>query len=318
MSKRVLQINSGLNWGSTGKIVENIGQIAMRHGWESYVAWGRRAKPSENKSFRIGNSFTVLENLLESRLLDNEGLSSRWATRQLLKQIHAIQPDILHLHNIHGYYLNYPILFQAIREMNIPVVWTLHDCWPFTGHCAHFVWKECDKWKTTGCHDCPMSHRYPASKLWDGSRRNFRLKKYWFNQSERMTMVAVSHWLGDMARQSFLNHPVIDIYNGIDVQQFNVRSEEKNKETRRRYELGNDFVAIAVATAWSAGKGLSDYIALADMIKQMASNENSRKIQILLVGMSDEQISQLPEGIKGINRTTNIEELADIPWPMSS
>jgi len=153
---------------------------------------------------------------LESRIFDNHGLASRSATKQLLRRMTEIQPDIVHLHNIHGYYLNYPLLFDYIEKTNVPVVWTLHDCWPFTGHCAFFSACGCDRWKT-GCHHCPQKGKYPASYLLDCSRRNYDLKKQTFSRLKNLHIVSVSHWLDDLAGQSFLqNHSHSVIHNGID------------------------------------------------------------------------------------------------------
>ena len=123
----LLQINSTVNWGSTGKIAEQIGALAISHGWDSYIAYGRYANPSRSKTIKVGSKISQFMHLITSRVFDNHGLASRIATKALVKQIKKLSPDIIHLHNIHGYYLNYKILFEYLNTTQIPVVWTLHD-----------------------------------------------------------------------------------------------------------------------------------------------------------------------------------------------
>ena len=153
MSKILLQINVTANWGSTGKIAEQIGLCAQAHGWKSYIAYGRMMNPSMNELIKIGNTFDVYEHYAEARLLDNEGVASRRATRRLLQRMDEIQPDVVHLHNIHDHYLNYPILFRYLADKKIPVVWTQHDIWSLSGHCDTNL-LGCEKWKTE-CKECP-------------------------------------------------------------------------------------------------------------------------------------------------------------------
>ena len=132
---KLLQINSVVNSGSTGRIAEEIGQTAMASGWDSYIAYGRNERPSASKLKRIGNEMDVKLHGIQTRLIDRHGLASCRATRKLVKKIKEISPDIIHLHNIHGYYINIKILFDYLATVEIPVVWTFHDCWPITGHC---------------------------------------------------------------------------------------------------------------------------------------------------------------------------------------
>ena len=189
--RKLLQINVSANWGSHGRIAEEIGHLAMSQGWESYIAYGRLANPSNSKLIKIGNCWNVVLHGMQSRLFDNHGLSSKMATRKLIKAIEIIGPDIIHLHNIHGYYLNYPILFDFLSKYNKPVIWTLHDCWPFTGHCAYFTYVKCNKWKKH-CYECPNKKCYPTSLLLDNSKKNFEMKKTLFNYINKMTLVPVS------------------------------------------------------------------------------------------------------------------------------
>lgn len=212
---KLLQINVSSNWGSTGKIAEQIGLCAQAHGWESYIAYGRSLNPSKNKLIKVGSMLDVYEHYAENRLLDNEGLASRCATKRFLKQVDAIGPDIVHLHNIHDHWMNYRMLFEYLAKKNIPVVWTQHDQWATTGHCCYNL-VGCERWKDE-CHDCPMSKWYSL----DRSRRNHRLKKQLQAAIPSLTIVPVSEWLGDNMRQSHLkDRPIEVIHNGIDINVF--------------------------------------------------------------------------------------------------
>ena len=251
--KRLLQINTIANSGSTGRIAEGIGNASVEAGYSSFVAYGRFANPSSSHLIRIGQKKDYLIHGVRSRIFDDHGMGSVAATRALLKQMDEIQPDIVHLHNIHGYYLNYPLLFQYLNVKNIPVVWTLHDCWPFTGHCAYFDYCGCDKWKN-GCSHCPQKKTYPASYVFDRSRQNWLDKKHYFTLPARMEIVAVSNWLGGLIRESFLGkYSVHTIYNGIDTSVFR---PYPIAATRAKYGWDNDqIILLGVASMWSPRKG---------------------------------------------------------------
>lgn len=290
---KLLQINVTSNWGSTGKIAEQIGQCAMRHGWESYVAYGRMQNPSKNKLIKIGTMADVYRHYATQRLLDNEGLCSSRATRRFLHVVDEIKPDIVHLHNIHDHYLNYRLLFSYLAERQIPVVWTFHDCWAFTGHCFHFVTKNCERWKTE-CHDCPLGHEYPNTFL-DRSRKNFQLKKKLFSSHPNLTIVACSDWIRDFAAQSFLNKNRIEVIkNGIDLDTF---KPYKNKSSEK-------FRIIAVSSVWNKQKGLDD---IKELRKLLDDGD-----EIIVVGVTKSQKQDLPNGIIGIERTNNVQELAGL------
>lgn len=300
--KTLLQINVVCNILSTGKIAEDIGKSAINDVWNSYIAYARGYKESESKTIKIGNKFNLLEHVLETRLFDNHALASRLSTKKFIKQIDEIKPDIIHLHNLHGYYINYKMLFNYLSKLDIPIVWTLHDCWSFTGHCAHFDFIGCDKWKT-GCYACPQKKGYPKSLLLDRSRKNYIEKKQLFNSVHNLTLVPVSHWLEDLVKESFLcEHKIKTIYNGIDIKRF--IPSNNTDEVRKKYKLENNFVVLGVASTWGDRKGLKDYIKLASII-----DDNTK---IVLVGLNDEQLKSLPNNVIGIKRTYSIEELVDL------
>lgn len=287
---KVLQINTVVNSGSTGRIAEEIGIEIISQGHESFIAFGRGERPSKSKLIKIGNTKDVYLHGVKTLLLDQHGLGSYGATQSLIKEIDIIKPDILHLHNIHGYYLNYQVLFQYIKAVNIPVVWTFHDCWPFTGHCVHFEHVSCTKW-LTHCEKCPLSGKYPRSFA-DRSFKNFDDKKDAFLNVENLTIITPSNWLRNLVKQSFLKeYKVETINNGIDLQSF---YPPKTKVNER--------IILGVASTWSNAKGLHDFIKLREVLDD--------DIKIVLIGLSKSQIKSLPYNITGISRTENVEELA--------
>ncbi|SFO88573.1 glycosyltransferase [Prevotella sp. tf2-5] len=296
---KLLQINITANWGSHGKIAEDIGALTIENGWDSHIAYGRRSNESKSQLYHIGNMADEYLHGIASRIFDNHGLMSVGATKKLIDYIRQINPDIIHLHNIHGYYLNYPLLFEYLSKYGKPVVWTLHDCWTFTGHCAHYMFANCEKWKTE-CNNCPLLSNYPASMLFDRSKKNFQQKKQSFLSVDNLTLVPVSKWLEGELRQSFFKTKNIHlIQNGIDVQRFTPIGQKDN--ILAKYGIPqNKKVILGVASNWYR-KGLDDFIA----IRHMLPND----YHIILVGLSKKDKKKLPNNIIGIMRTENIDEL---------
>lgn len=301
MIKKVLQINSVVNSGSTGRIAEEIGQTAISCGWKSYIAYGRNERPSSSNLIKIGTDKDVKLHGLQTRLFDRHGLSSRKATSDFIKQIDNIKPDIVHLHNIHGYYINIEVLFHYLKNANVPVVWTFHDCWPITGHCSYFSYVGCEKWKSQ-CFECPRKSGYPASYFIDRSKKNYILKKELFNSLPNLTLVPVSQWLSGVLEESFLQkYPIKVINNGINTEVF---KPSEGSAFRTKYSLDDKFILLGVASIWDERKGLKDFIELSKLLNS--------DYQIVLVGLTNKQIKQLPENILGIERTESVEGLAEI------
>jgi glycosyltransferase involved in cell wall biosynthesis len=303
--KTLLQINSVINTGSTGRIAEEIGQKAIAAGWQSHIAYGRETnRTSQSHKIRIESDWDIRLHGVQTRLLDNHslGLSSRSATKKLISRFEEINPDIIHLHNLHGYYLNIEVLFNYLATKDIPIVWTLHDCWSFTGHCAHFEAVGCNKWKAH-CYKCPLTRSYPASLLIDRSKNNFTDKKRLFNSVNNLTIVPVSNWLHNHLNDSFLSeHTIKTIYNGIDLNIFT--PDEIRADIKQKYNLNNKFVLLGVSSIWNKGKGLDDFIELSTMI--------DTDTIIILVGLQKNQIESLPDNIVGIEKTENQKELAEL------
>lgn len=185
---KVLIINSTCGYGSTGKIVVNLHNEIKKHGGDCFIAYGRGKADEQINAYKIGSRIDVLMHGLFNRITDKHGLYSKTATRRLIKKIKEYKPDVIHLHNIHGYYLNYEILFSYLKENGVPVVWTLHDCWTYTGHCAYYDFCGCDKWKS-GCEKCEQKRTYPSSFVLSNSKSNFVKKKKAFCGHSNLTLV---------------------------------------------------------------------------------------------------------------------------------
>lgn len=297
----LVQINSVANWGSTGRLTEDLGDVAIAAGWNSYVAYGRQCKQSSSKLIRIGGDISVLSHVLLTRMFDRHGFGSYCATKAFIRELEIIKPDVLQFHNLHGYYLNLPLILRYATKNNIPIVWSLHDCWSMTGHCSHFVKIGCDKWKNE-CYHCPLIKSYPNSWLIDSSRRNFREKKRLIEQIPRLTVISGSEWLASIASQSyFKNREIQFIPDGIDTEIFQPRAN--GYELRKKHGLEDKFVILASGTVWGEDKGISDYGKLRKLL--------SDKYAIVLIGMSDEDLATVPDGVIGLPRTKSPEELSE-------
>ncbi len=298
---KLLQINVVANWGSTGKIAESIGNLCISQGWESFITWRRYMNPSQSKLICVGSKLEMyLHGALS--LFDRHGLGSRHSTKKLIQQIKDIQPDIIHLHVIHDYYINYPILFKFLKEFGKPVVWTFHDCWAFTGHCAYFEAEGCKKWKEC-CHHCINLKKYPRSFI-DRSRKNFLLKKECFTNTPNMVIVPVSNWLNNLTKQSFLKDiPTRVIHNGINTEVFH---PIENTNVRKKYNIDkNKQIILGVSSLWEPRKGLTDFIELSKII-------DKSRYQIILVGIDKKTKKRIPIDIICIGRTDNVGELVSL------
>ena len=297
---RVLEINSVCGTGSTGRIACQVADVVVQNGGEATVAYGRAyyEKGCNVPTYIIGSDTGVNIHAGLSRITDRQGFYSKGATRKLVEFIEDYNPDVIHLHNIHGYYLHLPTLFNFLALYDKPVVWTLHDCWAFTGHCAHFDYIGCDKWKT-GCYQCPQKRKYPASFVLDQSRRNWIEKKELFTSIRDMTIVTPSQWLADLVKESFLQkYPVKVIHNGIDLSVF-----KPTPSTWKEDHGINKPIVMACAAVWDQRKGFKDVLKIADLLPEY---------QIVIVGISKNQADSLPEDIIGIQRTESVNELVQI------
>ena len=297
---KLFQIVIETNKGSVGRIAEQIGETVLENGWSSYVTYARGNNPSTSEVIRIGSKFDVYWHGFETRILDNHCFSSTSATKDLIKTIKEIKPNLIHLHHLHGYFINIEILFNYLKESKIPVVWTFHDVWSITGHCTHFDFVGCDKWKTQ-CHHCEQKKEYPKSLIFDRSRQNYIDKRRIFNSVDNLTIVSVSKWLDKVVGQSFLNNLSREvIYNGVDIDLF--RPQVTN--VRDKFKIEDKFLIVGVATTWDKRKGFEDFMKLSKKLNQDDI--------IILVGLSISQIKSLPSNIIGIERTESQQELSGL------
>lgn len=297
---KILQINLGL-FGSTGGImlgIENVGK--EKHDFcKLYPKLENNFAAGENDIQITGVINRKFNHFIE-QISGFQGCFSFIKTYQTLKKIKRFAPDMIQIHSLHSVNVNLSLLFNYIKKHNLPVVWTLHDCWSFTGHCPYFDMIGCDKWKT-GCHDCPQYKEYPRSFV-DNSRYMYKLKKKWFTGIENMTIVTPSNWLAELVKESFLkDYPVKVIHNGIDLSIF----QPTQSNFREKYAIGDKYIVLGVAFGWGKRKGLDVFVDLAQRL-------DSEKYQIVLVGTDDSVDKQLPDNIISIHRTQNQTELAEI------
>ena len=289
---KILQINSVCGSGSTGKIAVEISDYLDSLNIENYIAYGI-GNSNRHNTYKIGNRIDNHLHSFMSRKFCLQGYGSIFSTIKFIKYIKRINPDIIHLHNIHGHYLNFPILFNYLKKSNVNVVWTFHDCWPFTGKCAHFTKAKCYKWKTH-CQNCKQLNTYPDS-IRDRTFKNFNDKKEYFTSIDKFHIVTVSNWLKETVENSFFKGKNIKcIYNGIDTNVF----KPVQSTLRKKLGIENKFVILGVASVWNSGKGLNEFIELSKKIDDDSV--------IILIGLLDEQIEDLPKNMIGISRTENI------------
>lgn len=299
---KVLQINSVCGRGSTGRIATDLADVLAEHGHTCRIAYGRGTVPEKYQDIavRIGTDWDVRVHGLQTRLFDAHGFSSKRATHKFLEWVREYDPDVIHLHNIHGYYINIELLFEYLKAAGKPVVWTLHDCWAFTGHCSHFVTANCEQWKTH-CKTCTQMFKYPKCSGRGNVENNYTRKKAAFTNVPNLTIVTPSQWLAGVVKESFLqDYPIYVIPNGIDLDVF----KPTESDFREKYGLVDKKIVLGVANVWGKSKGLSDFIKLSKMLDD--------RYQIVLVGLTEKQIAALPKNILGITRTNSTKELAEI------
>lgn len=293
----LLQINTTLNSGSTGRITEQISLMAQRRGWDCYIAHGGRyVNKSQFKSIQISAKTDNIFHAIKGEFLGRHGFGSTRSTKKFLNQIDKIQPDIVHFHNLHGYYLNIEILLSYLSKKNIPIVWTLHDCWAITGHCTHFENYGCYKWKTQ-CEKCPLLMAQYKSRLFDRSKKNYQKKKELYLSLGNLTLVPVSYWLGGIIRESILGgHSIKVIRNGIDLDSF--KPTDNNVRSKLNIPYDKKIILGVVASGF---KGKKEFIELTKNVRY----------QVVVVGVNKEWMKGLPNNIICVERTNNQQELAE-------
>ena len=299
---KIVEIN-GTNYSSTGNIMLNIAKQARKQGFEVFTCCKNSRK---SQQFKYDNQIIIgsrYERLISEQLAAISGLSGSFnyfSTKSFIKKLEEIKPDLVHLHIMHDTYINLNILFNYLSKNNIPVIWTFHDCWAFTGKCPYFEIDNCDKWKN-GCYDCPQIRKYPESYLFDKSKYLWNKKNKLFNSINNLTIVTPSMWLANYAKESFLkNHDIRVINNGINLNIF----KPTDSDFRIKNNIENKFLILGVGYNWSPRKGLDSFIELSMRLDD--------RFKIILVGTNDKIDESLPKNIISIHRTYNQEELVKI------
>lgn len=298
---KYLFINASAGVGSTGRIVAETCRKLQVQGHTCVAAYGRScANCDDIKTVRIGTPWEYRWHGVLTRLFDLHGFGSKRATKEFLHGVKDYDPDVIWLHNIHGYYINVELLFDYLKTCGKTIKWTLHDCWAFTGHCSYFSAVRCEQWKDH-CSHCRQLRRYPKCYAMSNVSKNFVRKRAAFTGVPNMTLVVPSHWLEGLVRQSFLKeYPVEVVYNTIDTDVF----KPTPSDFREKYGLQDKIIVLGVANVWEERKGLDDFIKLAQMLDD--------RYAIVLVGLTEKQIKQMPQKIKGIKRTNSAKEMAAI------
>lgn len=298
---RIVAINLG-NYGSTGDIMNNIGHIARECGCEYYCMYpaSRLVREKKPQDIIICSNINRRIAVALAYLTGYRGIWLFFSTIKSLIKIKKINPDVIHLHNLHNTYIHLPLLFRYCKKNSVKVVWTLHDCWSFTGQCPHFTMVKCDKWKS-GCGKCPQINIYPASCI-DRTRIMWKLKKKWFTNVPDMILITPSKWLSDLVKQSYLkDYPIKIINNGINLSVF----KPTPSDFRKHYGIGkNIFIVLFVAFGWGRRKGLDVIIKLAPILDE--------RFQIVVVGTDRTVDNEMPQRVISIHRTQNPVELAEI------
>ena len=295
---KVLFINMAYGAGSTGKIIADIMDMLKKNGNDVKAIYGTGEQSHNADAVKVSGKLGYYFHNAASRLTDHAGLYSWAATRKMIREIKAFQPDLIHLHTLHGFYVNYEMLFRFLKEADIPVVWTLHDCWAFTGHCTHFSQAKCTQWQTE-CRDCKLLRRYPQCYGRGDVRRNFLRKKRAFTGVKNLTITTPSRWLANQVSRSFLrDYPRTVIPNGIDRRIFRPQSSG----LRKKYRLEDKKIVLGAANVWNTRKGLPDMLTLADRL--------GSAYQVVLIGLTERQLPDIPANVLGLLRTANQTELA--------
>ncbi|WP_294351588.1 glycosyltransferase [uncultured Clostridium sp.] len=297
---KVLQINSVCGRGSTGKIAVDLYNLLEEQGESCIIAYGRGEPLKDIKTIKIGNSLNNYYHYYKTKIFDEHGFASKKSTENFIKEIKKYNPDVIHLHNIHGYYLNIEILFNYLRESNKPVIWTLHDCWPFTGHCCYFDYINCEKWQDS-CYNCEQKNEYPSSILFDKSRVNYEKKRRIFTSLDDLTIVTPSNWLAELTKKSFLKkYNIYVINNGINAEIFKFTKSNFRKNNK----LEDKIILLGVANVWDYRKGLKYFLELEKIL--------DKKYKIVLVGLDKKTEKNISKNILVINHTNSQKELAEI------
>ena len=290
---KVIQINAVSEYSSTGRTTSELHDALIQKGHESWIAAPN--VPNGIQTIKIGSKLEIGFHGLFSRSFGRQGYASVLSTWRLISKLKKINPDIVHLRNLHANFINLHLLFCYLRDNNVPTVITLHDCWPFTGHCCYFIDSNCDKWKK-GCGKCPDIRMWNTSWFFDFSRRNLLNKSRYFSELKNLGVIGVSDWVTNFARDSILKNATIikRIYNWIDIDKFRPSSSRMSPNPTP--------IILGVSQIWNRQKGLEDFIKLATMLPDC---------KFMLVGKLIEYIEDIPLNINFIGTTSSVDQLIE-------
>ncbi len=293
---KVAQINITSGKGSTGKICVAVSRLLTEKNIDNRIFYSQGTSDYP-LSVCYQKPYEIKLNALRSRLLGDWGFEARGVTKRLISELTEYEPDIIHLHNLHGHNIHLGMLFEYIKKRKIKVYWTFHDCWAFTGYCPHYYMSGCDRWQT-GCGSCPQKKSY--SWLFDRSGELYK-KKRALTENLDLTIITPSVWLMEDVKKSFLkDYPVKVINNGIDLDVF----KPVKSGFREKYDLTDKKLILGVSFIWGRRKGL-------DVFLKLAANMPD-DWRIVLVGTDEKTDSKLPGNIISIHKTNNQKELAEI------
>lgn len=294
---KILQINAVYGHGSTGVIVRDIEQMCESSGIECYVASPDPKVNDAKRGFLIGNAFDHKLHAVLSRINGKQAYFSRWATRRLLKFIDKIEPDVVHLHNLHSNYIHLNMLLQYLAKKDIQTIVTLHDCWFYTGGCFHYKATACMRW-LEGCGHCPKKRQDTPAYLWDCSASILADRKKYLLAIPRLTVTGVSEWISNEAKRTFFaDTPVVTIRNGVDLDVF----KPTPSDFRSRLELQDKYIILGPASKWlqPLNKSVLTYF-----------SEHMQPDEVLLLFGATDCPLPMPENVRLYGYTRNREELA--------
>ena len=297
---KVVQVNAIFGSKSTGTIVREIQSCCEANGIESYVAYSIADRPDDEvpNGFRIGNRLTAKWSALFSRIIGKQAYANRISTWRFLRWLDKVNPDVVHLHNLHSNYIHLNMLLRYLAKHDIATVVTMHDCWYYTGGCTHYTSVGCYRWRE-GCGNCPQKKQLP-SFFFDRTHDVIKDRKKYLSAIPRLTMVGASEWVANEMRKSLLNDLNITfIHNGFDLVLFRPTSSEKRKELG----LERKFVILGPASKWllPINKPTLDYF-----VSKIDSD-----MAILLFGCSSIN-SSLPKNVMQIGYTKSPKEMAEL------
>lgn len=293
---KIVQINAVYHFSSTGRTTEDMHLFLQKEGIDSYVFCINEDKPGAGL-FRMGNRLDHKAHAFLSRFTGLRAYFSKPATRQLVRHLDKIHPDIVVLRNLHTNFIHLPMIMTYLANNNIKTIWVLHDCWAYTGGCTHYTVRQCFRWQTE-CQNCPWKGDN-TSWFIDRSKKVFADRKMYFGAIKDLTIVGVSDWVTNEAKKSFLKdnaQRILRIYNWIDLDVFYPRdtADLKNKHSLSE----NDFVILGIAQIWSENKGLSLFLEMARTFPQT---------KVIMVGTLD---ATLPDNIIHVDAIDNTDLMA--------